>query len=566
MKIPNLTSLWQESPDGMILCDSALRISTLNPSAEQILGQSEGSLAGKPLTKYLPLREQIEAVRKGIQIVDDTVNLKQKNFRWCALPINHEGFKAGVLVLLHDISELEEMSNKLANTEKLKNILTTVLDTAYEGIVIIDEKGYITMFNQAYESFLGVKREEMIGQPVDKVVENTRLHLTLKTGKAEIRQVQHIKGHDMICDRIPIREGDRIIGAVGKVLFRDISEVDELQEQTRRLKQELEYYKGQLRRHQQQSHYSIDNIIGQSEAIKSLKEIVVKVAGSKSTVLLRGESGTGKELFAHAIHNASARSQAPFVKVNCGAIPENLLESELFGYEEGAFTGAKKGGKMGKFELAGNGSIFLDEIGDMPLSMQVKLLRVLQEKEVERVGGNRTIKLDARVIAATNCNLEVLVREGKFRQDLFYRLNVVSLEIPSLRERPEDIPVLLEHFLDKLGKVLGCGRKRMSPEATQILLQHNWPGNIRELENVLERALNMVEGEEVHPEHLPYYLRENQAGNSGILPLKEAVARTERELLKKALAETQGNSLDAARLLGLGKSSFYEKMSRYGLH
>ncbi len=455
--------------------------------------------------------------------------------------------------------------DKLMAIKRWNKILTIVFDSAYEGIVIVDENARITTFNQAYADFLGVHRQDMIGRKVDEVVENTRMHIVVKTGQAEFRQIQRIKGHDMVCDRIPIWEGKRIIGAVGKVLFRDISEVDELQEQAKRLKQEVEYYKGQLRRQEQQARYSIENIIGQSRAINNLKDLINKVGRSKSTVLIRGECGTGKELVAHAIHNSSPNFRGPFIKVNCAAIPENLLESELFGYEEGAFTGAKKGGKIGKFEQANDGTIFLDEIGDMPLGMQVKLLRVLQEKEVERVGGTRTVKVPARVITATHRDLEQMVREGKFRQDLFYRLNVVNLEIPALRQRPEDIPVLIEYFLDKLGRVLGCGRKRMSPEALEILLNHNWPGNIRELENVLERALNMVEGEKILPEYLPLYLTETKKVNSTVNSLKEALARTEQELLRQALESCHGNSLEAAKLLGLSKSTFYERIARYGL-
>lgn len=564
MYLSNLTSIWQTSVHGMILSNSDLIIKAANSAAEQMLDSPANSLEGKPLTMYLPKDKLAKSGEIKQAIIEETVPVQAKILRVCTLPVNLTEKETGILVLLNDVTELEEVLKKLEDTEKWKNILTTVLDTAYEGIIIVDEKGCITMFNEAYENFIGVKREEMIGRRVEEVVENTRLHVIVKTGKSEIRQIQRIKGHDMICDRIPIREGNKIIGAVGKVLFRDVSEIDQLQEQTRRLKQEIEYYKGRLRRRQRQAHYSIENIIGKSKVISNLKEMVNKVAASRSTVLLRGESGTGKELFAHAIHNSSPFYARPFIKVNCAAIPENLLESELFGYEEGAFTGAKKGGKMGKFEQAEGGSIFLDEIGDMPLSMQVKLLRVLQEREVERVGGTQTIKINTRVIAATNCELEKLVRDGKFRQDLFYRLNVVSLEIPALRQRPEDIPVLIEHFLDKLGRVLGCGRKKISSDALEILINHSWPGNIRELENVLERALNMVDGDEILPEHLPYYLIESSNGVK-IMTLKEALAKIESEMLKKALENTKGNVIEAARLLGLSKSSFYEKMSRYGI-
>jgi len=283
-------------------------------------------------------------------------------------------------------------------------------------------------------------------------------------------------------------------------------------------------------------------------------------------VLIRGESGTGKELLAHAIHNLSPRRSCPFVKVNCAAVPENLLESELFGYEEGAFTGAKKGGKPGKFEQAHGGTIFLDEIGDMPLKMQVKILRVLQEKEVERLGSTKTINVDVRVIAATNRNLERLINERKFREDLFYRLNVVNLEIPPLRERKEDIPLLADFLVKKLCKSLGIGEKNISQSTYNVLLRYKWPGNVRELENALERALNVIDSDIIQPEHLPYYIR--QSGNSlkdGVFNLKSIVEETEKETIKRALNADGGSSLEAAKLLGISKSTFYDKLAKYGI-
>ncbi|SMB99217.1 PAS domain S-box-containing protein [Thermanaeromonas toyohensis ToBE] len=568
MPIPQsfLKLLWETLEDPVLLTDSSLQVINTNPAARNFLGASViGSSLSELFGKVPFWVELVGLLERGGQ-KEGEISIGDRDFLCRAVTLKKGGMNEGLLLLLREITELRRMTKKLELTERWRNILYTILDTAYEGIVVVDENGYITMFNQAYADFLGVRPEEMIGKHVQEVIENTRMHIVIKTGKPEFRQVQRIKGHNMICDRIPIWEGDKIIGAVGKVLFRDISEVDELAEQVRRLKKELEYYKGQLRRHYQQARYSLEDIIGQSRVIRELKEMVNKVASTSSTVLLKGESGTGKELFAHAIHNASPRYRGPFIKVNCAAIPENLLESELFGYEEGAFTGAKKGGKPGKFELANGGTIFLDEIGDMPLNMQAKLLRVLQEKEIEHVGGNRPVKIDVRVIAATNRDLEALIREGRFRSDLFYRLNVVTFEIPPLRQRKEDIPLLVEHFLDKLGRTLGCGRKKITPAALEVLLQHNWPGNVRELENVLERALNVVDGPEILPHHLPPYLTETRTFNSRPLrPLKETLARVEKELLEEALRYTKGNCLLAAHLLGLSKSTFYEKVARYGL-
>ena len=300
----------------------------------------------------------------------------------------------------------------------------------------------------------------------------------------------------------------------------------------------------------------------------SLKATALKVAASNSTILIMGESGTGKELFAQAIHHASPRSRGPFVQVNCAAVPETLLESELFGYHEGAFTGASKGGKIGKFELADGGTIFLDEIGDMPLNMQSKILRVLQEREIERVGGRRPILVDVRVIAATNRDLKDLVRRNLFRDDLFYRLHVITLEIPALRERVEDIPLLTEFFLKKLAPQFGQGQKRISEEAMGMLMSHSWTGNVRELENTLERALNVMEGDIITPSNLAFFSRKEIQQNSdeNLVPFRKALEQFEKTILNRALEAAKGDKLKAAEMLKLSKSTLYEKIARYGIN
>jgi len=333
------------------------------------------------------------------------------------------------------------------------------------------------------------------------------------------------------------------------------------------LQQEVKLYKNEL----QQFHgtrYSFESIIGQSPKMMSLKATALKVAASNSTILIMGESGTGKELFAQAIHHASPRSRGPFVQVNCAAVPETLLESELFGYHEGAFTGASKGGKIGKFELADGGTIFLDEIGDMPLNMQAKILRVLQEREIERVGGRRPIKVDVRVMAATNRNLKELVRKNLFRDDLFYRLHVITLEVPTLRERTEDIPLLTEFFLRKMAPQFGQGQKRISEEAMNRLMRHAWTGNVRELENILERALNVMEGDVITPANLAFFSRKETpalGSDDPPVPFRKALAQFEKTILYRALEAAKGDKLKAAEMLKLSKSTLYEKIARYGI-
>lgn len=559
----HFATFWCAASDGAILTDGRLKVAALNPSAVQILGHPARLTVGQPLRELIDDPDLLGALARGNKTASGALLLDQRRFNWNLLTVPVEGSLAGALLVFSQIGEERPESSSPAATARLQGILTALLDGAYEGITIVDGQGRITLMNQVYCEFLQVRPEDVVGRPVEQVLENTRLPVVLETGVPEYRQVQRMRGHDTICDRIPIRDGDRVVGAVGKVLFRDIAELKDLLDQTDRLQQEVEFYKGQLGH--LQGRYSVDGIVGQSRAIVDLKAMIGRAARSGSTVLLRGESGTGKELVSHAIHNASDRRYDPLVKVNCAAIPETLLESELFGYEEGAFTGARKGGRIGKFEQANRGTILLDEIGDMPLGMQSKLLRVLQEREIERVGGTKSIRVDVRVIAATNQDLDGLVASGKFRSDLFYRLNVFLLQLPPLRERREDIPSLVEHLLGKLGKTLGCGRKSVSGDAMEILLAHSWPGNVRELENALERALNVLDGHEIYPRHLPTYLIEIQSQVSALPPLKEAVARTERELLKQSLLVCKGDHLAAARLLGLSKSTYYEKVARYNL-
>ncbi|MGH7361086.1 MAG: sigma-54 interaction domain-containing protein, partial [Candidatus Methylomirabilales bacterium] len=303
--------------------------------------------------------------------------------------------------------------------------LEMALDNIEFGTIVVDADGIVTFYSRSYERFLGIPRAQVLGRRVSEVIENTRMHIVVQTGEPEIGWKHKIQGQNMVVQRVPIRdEAGKIIGAVGQVMFRDVAEITELAQKLNLLESKLEHYERELE-HLRSSRYTFDHVIGTSAAIEEAKRLALKAADGNSTVLLLGESGVGKELFAHAIHHASPRRSKPFVRVNCSSIPHELMESELFGYEAGAFTGAGRKGKPGKFELANQGSIFLDEVGDMPLEMQSKLLRVLQEKEVERVGGTKMLGVDFRLIAATNADPEELVKTGRLRRDLFYRLNVV---------------------------------------------------------------------------------------------------------------------------------------------
>ena len=445
-------------------------------------------------------------------------------------------------------------------------MLEEALGHAYEGIIISDADGYILKTNEAYARFLGMRQADMIGRHVTEVVENTRMHIVAKTGVPEIAQLQKIRGHEMICHRIPIFERGKVVAVVGKVMFRDVDDLFTMTGRFAALKKELEFYKDELHRRGGAKH-SFAQIVGTSAALERAKALARKVARSDTTVLLKGESGTGKELFAHAIHLESARALGPFVKVNCAAVPETLFESELFGYKAGAFTGAQRGGKKGKFALAEKGTLFLDEVSELPLAMQVKLLRVLQEREVEPVGAVEPEPIDVRIVAATNKDLEALISAGAFRHDLFYRLNVLKLEIPALRDRPEDITLLVETLLRSLEKETGIPVDGVDAEAESLLRAYAWPGNVRELRNVLEQALYVKTDRAIRRADLPRAVSGAPAGDAAEEPpsLKVLLRRIEQEAIRRALREAKGDKLAAAARLGISKSSLYAKIEQYGI-
>lgn len=469
------------------------------------------------------------------------------------------------IILLKEAENTEDSNFKINELKVSLDTMKDILDNAYQGIVLVDKDARIIKWN--YEKLMGIKEKDVLGKPVDEVIENTRLHIVVKTGKKELCDVQRIQGHDMIASRIPIFRDGKIVGAVGTVLFKDIKEVKELAKKLKILENTVDKYKGEINK-MYCARYSYESIITQNEKMLKLKEIAKKAAKSNSTILIQGESGTGKEYFAHAIHNESYRKYEPFVRINCAAIPHELLESELFGHEGGAFTGAKKEGKIGKFELANEGTILLDEVSSMPYRMQAKLLRVLEEREFERIGGNTRIRIDIRIIACTNEDLKTAVAEGRFRQDLFYRLNVVGIDIPPLRDRLDDIPILSKNILSQLVDKMGLSSKTVSDKAMLLLQKYYWPGNVRELRNVLERAANISYGNYINPEHLPDYINNRicmDSDNEKVRMLKNIVAEAEIKAIMEALRLSNGSRTDAAKQLGIHRTALYKKLVGYGI-
>lgn len=526
-----LEQVWDQIADPLLLTGPDDRIQACNRAALAVLGLDSAKVIGSPLAAVAGLqgggvrRTPLEA---GGQLVS--------------------------LASTHEVLDQLDLYRRALNSHP-------------ECTLVVDPEARILLINHAYEEILGIRAEDVLGVPVAEVIENTRLHVVAKTGVPEVGQIQRIRGKDAVVQRVPLVRDGKIIGVLGKVMFRDVSEVKQLHDRLQMLYAKVEYYESEIRQIRS-LHASLGKVIGVSDKLKAVRELSDRAARTNADVLILGESGVGKELFAQAIHQTSERSAGPLIKVNCAALPSELLESELFGYDAGAFTGAKKGGKPGKFELADGGTIFLDEVGDMSLAMQAKVLRVLQEREFERVGGLNPVKVDVRVIAATNRDLEQMIKDGKFRLDLFYRLNVICLTIPPLRERPEDIPVLLEHYLDSFAVEHHQRRRTFSPAAMAVLVRYQWPGNVRELRNLVERLIHLVDGPEITPDDLPSHInramnRTHRLPTSGTLP--EVLAQTEKALIQEALERVKGNRLRAAELLGITRSTLYEKMAKHRL-
>jgi PAS domain S-box-containing protein len=437
-------------------------------------------------------------------------------------------------------------------------ILRSIIDFAYDGILGIDKKGLITVFNPVIQKITNVSYDNAIGKQVDDIVENTRMKQVLKTGAAELGEIQQIGNVSIVTNRVPIVVDGEVLGVVAT--FQEIEKIQKMESQIRK--------KLLAKGHVAKSIF--DGIKGQSKKMRKTIEKAKLYAEVDSTVLIMGETGTGKELFAQSIHNYSLRADKPFVAVNCAALPENLLESELFGYVEGAFTGARKGGKTGLFELAHGGTIFLDEISEMTPSLQARFLRVLQEKEVVKIGDDKIIPIDVRVIAATNRNLHEYVEEGKFREDLFYRLCVLRLDIPPLRERKEDVYELVLYFIDLKSKTLNKKVPKISPKIMEKLVNYDWPGNVRQLENLIERCIVISNEKEINDEILsealfrtPAYKTIIEQRNDDEIPDNSGVLKNiEYDTIKKVLQETNGNRKLAAEKLGISVTTLWRRLKK----
>jgi len=461
--------------------------------------------------------------------------------------------------------------NEIYSQEWCKNY---IVNNPNFCIMLTDYRSRLIYVNDTYLRIMGFRREEIIGKHIDDITPLGRTPKILASGRAEVGYIMRVNSVNTIASSYPIIKDGKTIGVFGTSMFLNMDQAASFGKKLTNLINDCAVQK-KLAHEYHRATSGFDAIIGQNPHITELKELGKVIAQADGTVLITGESGTGKDLFAKALHGISPREPGPFVRLNCAAIPENLLESELFGYDEGTFTGGIKGGKKGKFEVADHGTIFLDEIAELPLSMQAKLLNVLQEKEIEPLGSIYKIpkKINVRVIAATNKDLEQMVDAGTFRQDLYYRLNVSKIVIPPLRERKDDIPLLFEFIIAKLKDRTESNVTSVSPEVEKIFQKFDWPGNVRQLENVIERGMIraiMDNSISIQTKHISE-VRDILARQQHIIEigkntdLKEFVHNAEKHLIIDVLNKTNGDKLQAADMLGIHISALYKKISKYGI-
>ncbi|CCU78874.1 hypothetical protein HSACCH_00955 [Halanaerobium saccharolyticum subsp. saccharolyticum DSM 6643] len=493
-------------------------------------------------------------IRKAIEndvtlIIGDTIAIKtaaKHGFETKLITSGEEAVQNAIL-------EAQKVYQAILKEKKEKEMLKTILDFAQEGIIAIDKDGIVNVFNPQAEKLFNLNQNNVIDYRADEVLPNTRLLEVIKTGEKELNQIQNIGETRIATNRVPIKVENKVNGAVAT--FQDVTKIQKLEQEIRR----------ELNKKGLTAQYNFDDIIGESKVIKVKKELAKKFAKVNSTVLIRGQSGTGKELFAHSIHKNSKRKNGPFVAINCAALPTNLLESELFGYEEGSFTGAKKGGKSGLFELAHRGTIFLDEIGKMDKKLQARLLRVIQEKRIMRLGGREVIPVDVRIISAANSNLNTEVQNGEFRKDLYYRLNVLELKIPPLSERKEDIPALVKYFSNKMTKKNNLNIK-FSSSVIEAFQKYNWPGNVRELENMVEKTIVISDSKIIRKKDIKYILPERNERNekNNLIDIYTSFDNIEKQVIKLLTGDGLSKT-EIANILDIDRSTLWRKLKKYDL-
>jgi PAS domain S-box-containing protein len=567
-RLKELEAVFENAPVGIVSIDKDGLFTSYNPAAQKITGVKKDEAIGRFVTDVVDFNGILEVLRTGVAHVATKYVVGDRKSIATRTPIMEGTDIKGVVSIFQDISELEHISKELDFVRKLNQQLEAIISASYDGIIITDPNGEIIRYNQAVETLFESETDKLSHTNIYKIFPSYKLGIIKKVLKErKPMTISHVmeSGINLIITVNPVIDEETVDYIVLNVrnitnLIQLKKEVEENKLLTERYKEELSQYRTELK--------SRINFIGDSLKMKHVMNLVKKVSSFESTTLILGESGTGKEEIARLIHLNSSRSEGPLITINCGAIPDTLLESELFGYASGAFTGAGQKGKPGMFELADNGTLFLDEVGDLPLPLQVKLLRVIQEKEVTRIGGTTPTKVNVRILAATNLQLEEKVKKGEFREDLFFRINVIPIMVPPLREREEDLIPLIEMFLSEFNKLYGMS-KRITPDSYGMLLKYKWPGNVRELKNVIERCFVLSEGDAINLKEINYPLffhqegrmTENVTDNEEIQPLKKAVMDFERKLIQKAI-ELHGNTYKAAEVLHVDQSTIVRKLQK----
>jgi PAS domain S-box-containing protein/TyrR family helix-turn-helix protein len=554
----------------IISVDENGMIKVCNLSMARFLGVNGMDMIGKNILEVLPNSDLVNVVKTGQEEPLKQIELNGHFLISNRSPIVKDGKIIGAVAVLQDISDLDKMSQELNYVKELNKELDAIVESSYDGLFITDGNGITLRYNKAFEQLTLIDTNEYRGKSVAEIKRDgiisdpVTLHVLEQKKSITVMQESQSGKLTLTTGNPVFDANDKIIRVVCNV--RDITELN-------LLKQELEKEQGLSQHYETQlkalklKYTGSEKMVVTSTRMRNLIDMVIRLATVGSTVLITGESGTGKELIAETIHSNSARKDKPLIKVNCGAIPENLLESELFGYEGGAFTGAKKEGKPGVIELAAGGTLFLDEIGEIPFNLQVKLLRFLQSKEFTRVGGESSITVDVRIVTATNRHLLEMVQQKQFREDLYYRLNVVPVQVPALRERKEDIPALVAHFLQVFNRKYNMNKK-ISPGVVDNLMRYDWPGNVRELENLIERMVVITIKDIITTADLPSHLCDSTDLNSpyvmvsGIVPLREAVESVEKQLLEKAYAKYK-TTRQMAKELKVDASTVVRKAAKY---
>jgi PAS domain S-box-containing protein/TyrR family helix-turn-helix protein len=551
-----LENIFSSIHNGVIVVDRNRKILLINSSAKKLLQIENEHWEGKDIRELIPTTQLPHVLESGTSSIGVKMNIAGRQCLVNRTPLYRDGELVGAIGVLQDISEMEHYHSLFKQME-------TIIEFSTDGIYVVDKEGITLMVNSAYEEITGFRREELIGNHMENLVKkgyfDQSVSLLVLREKKCISILQKIGGKkDVIVTGNPVFNKQGEIEMV-VTSVRDISHLI-------KMKMELEKAKSFSEMSHNRYTFSIDGsdekMIFLSAPMKQIFEKVKQVAPYPTSILLTGPSGVGKEVIANLIHNLSNRKDKPFIKVNCGAIPESLLESELFGYEKGAFTGARQDGKIGLLELADQGTIMLDEIGEMPLSLQVKLLRVLQEKQIQRIGSHKVKNLDIRIIAATNQNLKELISKGKFREDLYYRLQVIEMYIPPLAERPEDIEPLLDHYFSFYCKLYRIN-KHLSPQTKEILQHYHWPGNVRELKNLMENMVVSVPSQFIEPHDLPLHIYDRT--NSGTcLTLKQRVEQFEKRIIHEAIQKNP-SLRKAAEQLGIDHSTLVKKLKKWNM-